>query len=148
MPLPSWLPAFNKRVMNPITLPFAGHLPGFGIVVHRGRRSGRIYRSPVNVFRERGPLSPACEAVRGGDGYVFALTYGTGAAWVRNVLAAGGADLEIRGRVVHLEMPRVFIDPKRMAVPRIVRVLLGLAHVNAFLRMRAAAPAKVDAETL
>ena len=35
--------AFNNRVTNRITGPVAGHLPGFGIVIHTGRKSGREY---------------------------------------------------------------------------------------------------------
>jgi hypothetical protein len=38
-------------------------MPGLGVVVHRGRRSGRVYQTPVNVFATE-------------DGYVVALTYG------------------------------------------------------------------------
>ncbi|MFZ0217146.1 MAG: nitroreductase family deazaflavin-dependent oxidoreductase [Candidatus Dormiibacterota bacterium] len=127
MPLPAWLPAVNKRVTNRITGPFAGHLPGFGIVVHRGRRSGRTYRTPVNAFAE-----PA--------GYVFALTYGSRADWVRNVLDAGGADLEVRGRTVHLTDPELFTDPTRSTMPALVRLVLGFAQVDEFLRTRVARP--------
>ena len=54
MALPRGLAAFNRRVTNHVTRPFAGRLPGFGIVVHRGRRSGREYRSPVNAFATTG----------------------------------------------------------------------------------------------
>ena len=44
-------------------LHLARWLPGFGVVEHAGRRSGRRYRTPVNVFRP-------------GASYVIALTYG------------------------------------------------------------------------
>ena len=67
---------FNRLVTNRVTGPLAPWLPGFGIVVHTGRESGREYRTPVNVFRYQGA-------------FVVALTYGSGADWVRNVLAAG-----------------------------------------------------------
>lgn len=63
MPLPPQLARFNRRVTNRITYPLSGHLPGFAIVVHTGRRSGRAYRTPVNAFRD-------------GDDYIIALTYG------------------------------------------------------------------------
>ncbi len=52
---------FNRRFTNPVLQPLAARLPGFGVVVHTGRKSGREYRTPVNVFREP-------------DGYVIALT--------------------------------------------------------------------------
>jgi hypothetical protein len=44
-------------VTNRITSLFAGWLPGMGIVAHVGPRSGRVYRTRVNVFRARGDSS-------------------------------------------------------------------------------------------
>jgi hypothetical protein len=50
-----WVAAFNLAVTNRITSRFAARLPGFGILTHVGRKSGRVYRTPVNVFsRARG----------------------------------------------------------------------------------------------
>ena len=46
-----WVAAFNLAVTNRITSRFAARLPGFGILTHVGRKSGRIYGTPVNVFR-------------------------------------------------------------------------------------------------
>jgi deazaflavin-dependent oxidoreductase (nitroreductase family) len=74
---------FNRHVTNRITRPLARWLPGFGVVEHIGRRSGRRYRTPVNVFRP-------------GASYVIALTYGVESEWVQNVLAAEGCDLVTR----------------------------------------------------
>jgi hypothetical protein len=39
---------FNRRFTNHVARPLAMLLPGFGVVVHTGRRSGREYRTPVN----------------------------------------------------------------------------------------------------
>ena len=78
-----WLAAFNLAVTNRISSRFAPRLPGFGIVTHVGRKSGRVYRTPVNVFR-----AP--------NGFLIALTYGRESEWVRNVLAAGGCELAFR----------------------------------------------------
>ena len=64
-------------------------LPGFGVVVHTGRRTHRQYRTPVNVFRRA-------------DRYIIALTYGPDADWVRNVRASGGCELETRGHTLRL----------------------------------------------
>ena len=124
MPIPKAVASFNKRVTNRITRPFAGHLPGFAIVTHVGRSSGRHYRTPVNMFR------------RGAD-HVFVLTYGPEADWVRNVLAAGTCAIETRGRRVVLVEPRRFTDQARRAVPAPVRIILGLLRVDEFLAMRA-----------
>ena len=54
---------FTNRVINPITRRFAGHLPGFAILIYTGRRSGTRYRTPINVFHRD-------------ERFVFALTYG------------------------------------------------------------------------
>ena len=88
--------------------------------MHRGRRSGREYRTPVAVFKRSG-------------GYAIALTYGPGAEWVRNVLAAGGAVLEQGDRRTRLTNPRVAVDPDRRFVPPWVRVPLRLLDADAFL---------------
>lgn len=111
---------FNRRVTNRITGPLAPRLPGFGVVVHRGRKSQREYRTPVNVFRDR-------------DGYVIALTYGRDADWVKNVLAAGRCSLITRGRRLELTAPRVVHDESRGRVPVPVRAALHLLDVADFL---------------
>jgi hypothetical protein len=84
-----WVAAFNLAVTNRITSRFADSLPGFGILTRSGRKSGRVYRTPVNVFRVP-------------EGFLIALTYGRESEWVRNVVAAGGCKLETRGVQYHL----------------------------------------------
>ena len=113
---------FNRRVTNRLTRPFARWLPGFGIVVHEGRRSKREYRTPVNVFR-----AP--------DGYVIALTYGTESEWVRNVRAADGCELITRGRRTRLRSPEIRHDESRRLVPAPVRPVLRLLRVADFLHL-------------
>ena len=41
-----WLAKINIAFTNRITSLFAGWLPGFGILTHVGRKSGRVYRTP------------------------------------------------------------------------------------------------------
>jgi deazaflavin-dependent oxidoreductase (nitroreductase family) len=120
MPLPRVLARFNRTVTNRIGRALAGRVPGSGIIVHRGRRTGRAYRTPLAVFRRPG-------------GYAVDLTYGPSAEWVRNVLAAGGAVLERRDVRVRLTNPRVVRDPARRFVPPWVRVPLRLLDADAFL---------------
>ena len=129
MPLSKRVAHFNKRVTNRVTRRFAWWLPGFAIVTHVGRRSGRRYRTPVNVFRSDGR-------------YVFALTYGRESDWVRNVLAAGTCEVETRRSTVTLTNPELFTDPTRRHVPHAVRRALGALHVDDFLAMD---PATTDA---
>ena len=121
MPLPKRLARFNLVVTNRVLGPLARRLPGFAVVHHVGRRSGRRRATPVNLFRS-------------GDDYVIALTYGADAQWVRNVLAAGAVDVETRGRVVHLRDPRLTRDAS--LVPRPVRAILGALRVRDFMVLR------------
>jgi deazaflavin-dependent oxidoreductase (nitroreductase family) len=115
---------FTTRVFNPIARRFAGHLPGFAILVYVGRTSGRTYRTPINVFKHD-------------DDYVFALTYGADVQWVKNVVAAGGCDMETRGRTIRLTDPRLIVDPAGRLMPVPVRLFLRLMGVTEFLLMRA-----------
>jgi deazaflavin-dependent oxidoreductase (nitroreductase family) len=124
MPAMRFMRPFTTRVVNPITRPFAGRLPGFGILSYVGRRSGRRYRTPINVFRH-------------GQDYVVALTYGSDVDWVKNVMAAGGCELEAMGRSFHLTDPRLFVDPKQRLMPLPVRLFLRLMRVTEFLSLRA-----------
>jgi deazaflavin-dependent oxidoreductase (nitroreductase family) len=122
MPLPRSIARMNRRVTNHLLSGLATRLPGFGVVVHTGRRSLRQYRTPVNVFRR-------------GDRYIIALTYGPNADWVRNVLAHGGCTLETQGRTLHLSRPHLYHDESRRPVPAPVRLVLGLVNVNDFLEL-------------
>ena len=118
---------FTTHVFNPISRRFARWLPGFGILVYQGRKSGKEYRTPLNVFRH-------------GNAWVFALTYGSDVQWVKNVVAAGEATLEVRRRRIRLIDPELLVDPERRLMPPVVRAVLGLMRVSEFLRMRPAAP--------
>jgi deazaflavin-dependent oxidoreductase (nitroreductase family) len=82
----------STRVFNPLTRLVAGRLPGFGVLTHTGRRTRRRYRTPLLVLRR-------------GDDYVVALWYGSDVHWVKNVLAAGGGELQTRRRNVRLAEP-------------------------------------------
>lgn len=95
-------------------------MPGLGVVVHHGRRSGKVYQTPVNVFATE-------------DGYVFALTYGPDTDWVKNVLAAGGCELRTRGHVVQLTSPNLFHDEARRDIRPLERQVLRVIGVADFL---------------
>lgn len=87
---------FNKRINNPIQRRYAWLLPPWAIIVHRGRRSGRSYRTPVNAFRR-------------GDTFAVVVLYGERSDWVQNVLA-GEARVVRGGRTYALREPRI-VDP-------------------------------------
>jgi deazaflavin-dependent oxidoreductase (nitroreductase family) len=116
------------RFVDPILRPLAGRLPTFGIVQHRGRSTGRLYRTPVNVFRR-------------GDTFLFFLTYGSDVQWVKNVLVGGGCTIETRGETLRLVNPELITDPEMKLAPPIARfVERHLAGATQYLRMRTAGP--------
>jgi deazaflavin-dependent oxidoreductase (nitroreductase family) len=125
MPLPDAMRQVNKVALNKVTRQLAPWLPGLGVVVHRGRTSGKQYRTPVNVFP------------RPGDRYVLALTYGPDTDWVKNVIAAGGCELLTRGTHIELTAPLLVHDEARHEIRRVERMILGLLHVYDFLELRA-----------
>ena len=122
---------FNERVTNRVTRPLVPYVPGFGLLVHRGRTSGHVYHTPVNVFRHDGR-------------WAVALTYGREAEWVKNVLAAGGCELITRGRQYRLSAPEIVHDERRRAVPPFVRPFLRRIDVADFLWLRTSDAAGAD----
>ncbi len=98
MQLPQGLARFNRHVTNPVQRLWAGWLPSFAILEHRGRRSGRAYRTPVTVFTT---------SVDGKPGFAIVLTYGPDRDWLKNLTAAGGARMRHRGRTFGVTDPRV-----------------------------------------
>jgi deazaflavin-dependent oxidoreductase (nitroreductase family) len=123
VPFPGWLARFNRRVTNPALRPLAHRLPYFGVVLHRGRSTGRPYRTPVNAFPER-------------DGFLIALTYGRDVDWVRNVIAADGCRLVHRRRTVDLTGPRVIpLREEPGAIPAWIRGILRGLGVREVLRL-------------
>src|SRR5688500_7975031 len=116
---------FTVKVVNPITRRFAGSAPGFALLTHVGRKSGRTYRTPINVFRR-------------GDHYVFALTYGSDVQWLKNIFAAGGCVMRTGGRDIPLVEPELIVDPELRLMPWPLRIPGKLNRVTEFLRMRAA----------
>src|ERR1700738_445075 len=117
-----WVAKFNIAVTNPITSLFAGWLPGFGILTHIGRKSGKVYQTPVNVFR-----TP--------NGFVIALTYSGESEWVKSVLGAGSCELKTVGRKYRLVAPRVVRDTTRRRFPIPVRLILMLVGADEYMEL-------------
>ena len=117
-----WVAAFNLAVTNRITSRFADRLPGFGILTHVGRKSGKVYRTPVNIFR-----SP--------EGLLIALTYGRESEWVRNVVSAGACQIVTRGVPYQLSAPTIVRDPTRQRFPLPVRIVLRLIGADEFMML-------------
>lgn len=120
MPVSRKVARFNRAVANRLVGPILTRLPGFGTIHHRGRRSGRSYQTPVRLFRR-------------GDDYLITLPYGPQADWVRNVLAAEGCELMVRGRRVSLGRPTLATDDGTAPIPRPVRRILSRLDAKQYL---------------
>jgi deazaflavin-dependent oxidoreductase (nitroreductase family) len=121
---------FNKALGNRVAGPVFGRLPGFALVLHRGRRSGREYRTPVKVFRHEGA-------------YVITLPYGPKADWVKNIRAAGGCELLVRGKRVQVADPVLFADDGTVRIRRVLRLALSLMRVREFIALTPTAGSRV-----
>jgi deazaflavin-dependent oxidoreductase (nitroreductase family) len=119
------LRAVSVRVANPVLRHVAPHLPWFALVRYRGRRSGRAYEIPLNVFRDQGD-------------WVVVLTYGSDAEWVKNILATGTAEMTTRGRRIALTDPRLVSGDALGFLPAPVRAFGRWARVTEVLRLREA----------
>ena len=117
-----WLAKINIDFTNRITSLFAGWLPGFGILTHAGRKSGKVYRTPINVFRAS-------------NGFIIALTYSSQSEWVKNMLAAGGCELKTRGKTYQLSAPKVVRDSTGRRFPVLVRVVLRIVGANEYMEL-------------
>jgi deazaflavin-dependent oxidoreductase (nitroreductase family) len=117
------------RPVNAFVLQFAGSrfLRGYGVVHHRGRRSGRAYTTPVIVRPVAG-------------GFMIPLVFGEGADWFQNLRAAGGCVIRWNGRDYSAVDP-VVIDwlVARPTFAPLHRALVPLMGVQRCVRVRKAA---------
>lgn len=122
MPFSPRMARLNKAGLNRLTRRIAPRMRMLGVVQHRGRRSGRTFQTPVNVFPQPG-------------GLVIALTYGTDTDWVRNVLGAGGCTVLTRGRAFDLVNPQIYHDGLRQGIRPLEARVLRLLGVADFLSL-------------
>jgi deazaflavin-dependent oxidoreductase (nitroreductase family) len=85
---------FNKVVTNRVQGVYAWIVPPWAVILHRGRRSGRAYRTPVLAFRQDRTL-------------IVPVLYGEESDWLRNLRAASGGLIVRAGRTYELSRPHV-----------------------------------------
>jgi deazaflavin-dependent oxidoreductase (nitroreductase family) len=113
-------------VVNPRILRLAGRRwsPTASVLKHRGRRSGRVYSTPVSALP------------RGGFFWI-GLAFGEDADWARNVMAAGECELRYRGADYRLADPVVVERTAvRSQLPLMLRVAGPIVGIHKILRMR------------
>jgi deazaflavin-dependent oxidoreductase (nitroreductase family) len=114
----------NKYVTNPVMLRFSGRSGLSATVHHVGRRSGRPYDTPVI-------------ACRSGDHIIIPLPYGTDVDWLRNLLAAPRAVVDLDGRSLEVDEPAVVgIDDVAALLPASMVRITHLHRTHDALRLR------------
>jgi len=93
MRFPVWFEKFQIKYINPVAVPLARVVPGITVIRHRGRKSGKTYETAISAYRK-------------GNSVAIMLAHGK-TNWVKNILAAGEADILLGGRDLHLVNPRI-----------------------------------------
>ena len=97
MALPRALGRLNQRITNKAATRIVRRVPGYAVVVHKGRKSGIEYRTPVSSFADSA-------------GFRIPLTCGPHTDWVKNVMAADEFEIEHRNRTIALTNPEILCD--------------------------------------
>jgi len=134
MPIPKKVAVINKYVTNRIILTFAGWLPPFAEITHTGRRSSRVYRTPVLAFPT-------------GDGFMLALTYGRDVDWVKNLQASAGSIKHGGEKYTLASVHFIEYEDTERCVPFLVRMFLRLLSVEDFIHVTACAQPYSRADT-
>src|SRR5262249_3801523 len=120
-----WLRRLNKYTLNQLTRRFAGKPRSLiAVVRHIGRRSGKLYETPIIVQ----PLV---------DGIVILLAFGANADWYRNVLAAGNCRILWQGQEYTIGNPqRMYTKTAYRGFPMFPQMpILRLLGSRQFLKM-------------
>ena len=109
MKFPPWFENFQIKYINPVAVPIARFIPGITVISTEAANRAENYETAVSAYRK---------------GNIVAIMLAHGKTnWVKNILAAGEADIRLGGRDVHLVNPRIveagINDP---SLPRVARI--------------------------
>lgn len=102
--VPRSVARFNRAIGNKVQGVWAPYVVPWAVVLHRGRKTGNLYRTPVVAFRRGGLIA-------------IPLPYGPQTQWLHNLIAAGEGSLRRGGRVFGMTDFRV-VDSHDPEVPR------------------------------
>ena len=118
------------RVFNRFSILIAGRrvFPLYGIIEHRGRRSGKVFRTPVVVKSTS-------------DGFIVPMPYGETTDRYRNLLAAGGGAIRWNGRQYRVTDPEVIHDAANTpAFGAFERSAMRRFNINLAVHLRRCSP--------
>lgn len=95
----------------------------YGLLRHVGRSSGTPYETPLGIERSE-------------DGFVIAIVYGERTQWVKNVLAAGSAEVVLEGQTYPVDRPEIVpIEVANAYIPERDQRMSSLFGVTEALRV-------------
>jgi deazaflavin-dependent oxidoreductase (nitroreductase family) len=114
----------NKHVTNKLLIHIAGKKFGhFAILSHIGRKSGKLYKTPI-----------IAEPIEGG--FVIALTYGKKVDWLANVMAKSYCDLFWKKKNYRLINPMIIDrDEGLKSFPSLINRALRMADIEYFVKL-------------
>lgn len=115
---------FNKWVYNPLVLLTIAGRRVYAIIWHLGRRSGRIYTTPV-----------VAEPV--GDSFFVPLPYGVNVDWRQNIQAAGRCVVRWRGAAYLVGAPEIVAAAEALPVfPALMQRSFRFFKIAQFLKLK------------
>jgi deazaflavin-dependent oxidoreductase (nitroreductase family) len=123
--VPNIMRVISRRFINPPVLRWAGkRCSPHAVIYHVGRRSGRLYRTPVVALPTAG-------------GFIITLTYGTKTDWYRNMQAMPQTRLRWHGRDYMVTAPEI-VDAQRAAtvLPPLMRFLTWLIGIRTYIEVK------------
>jgi len=134
MHIPRFMRGVNRVFTNPLMMTVAGYLPPLAIVHHVGRKSGKRYRTPI-------------VALPTDKGFAIPMTYGRDVDWARNLVAAGGGEIERLGQRIALRHPRIVgMQAAASLLPAAVRPVFRLADFPGYVLLESGKAAKGTAK--
>lgn len=118
--------SIKRPPWNPYILahPITRRLMRFAVLKHTGRRSGRVYATPVSA-------RPTA------TGFVVPLTFGEKVDWYRNALAANGCVIEWKGVDYRLIDPQIVSPAAALPAYNLLeRLLLPVIGIKQYILFR------------
>lgn len=117
MRVPRAMARFNRRFTNPLALKYGRWAPLNGTLEHVGRKSGKRYETPLNIFDTA-------------DGYAIPIGYGLESHWVQNALAGGPATVRKHGTAVSVTNARIVSKAEAETLVTSARLMFRLHPYN------------------
>jgi deazaflavin-dependent oxidoreductase (nitroreductase family) len=126
---------FNKYVLNRFMMKFVvtPRSKKFALLRHTGRKSGKIFQTPLIVVPHK-------------DHFIIALTYGPKVDWLRNLQATGHGTIVWQGKDYEIGRPEPVETAEGLSnFATLERFILRWVNVEHFIRVPSSTPLPIVA---